>query len=184
MVSARSLTCYSGAQYGAGADMDQSPLGSVLGHLAQMAERQGQLQQAQSEVLTELAQSLAADWAVIRELLPWEAARDPGEQDPWPTSTSGVGSQSPAAPDGGGHLQPPPTAQRLPTPVPRTGAAALRRDRPSPMPRARGGVPMCLLRIPERAHESHPTPTPLALRRQGRGVGGADGLATSGRSAL
>ena len=49
--------------------MDQSPLGSVLGHLAQMAERQGQLQQTQSEVLTELAQSLAADRAVLRELL-------------------------------------------------------------------------------------------------------------------
>ena len=49
--------------------MDQSPLGSVLGHLAQMAERQGQLQQAQSEVLTELAQSLAADWGVLREFL-------------------------------------------------------------------------------------------------------------------
>ncbi|CAL8394169.1 unnamed protein product [Boreogadus saida] len=46
--------------------MDQSPLGSVLGHLAQMAERQGQLQQTQSEVLTELAQSLAADRAVLR----------------------------------------------------------------------------------------------------------------------
>ena len=38
--------------------MDQS-LG-VLGHLAQMAERQGQLQQARSEVLTELAQLLAS----------------------------------------------------------------------------------------------------------------------------
>ena len=48
--------------------MDQS-LG-VLGHLAQMAERQGQLQQAQSEVLTELAQSLGqSDRAVLRELL-------------------------------------------------------------------------------------------------------------------
>ncbi|XP_056444349.1 uncharacterized protein LOC130380948 [Gadus chalcogrammus] len=163
--------------------MDQSPLGSVLGHLAQMAELQGQFQQAQSEVLTELAQSLVADRAF--ELLPpGDTATDPGEQDPWPTSTSGVGSPSPAAPDGGGHLQPPPTAQRPPTPVPRTGAAALRRDRPSPMPRARGGVPMCLLRIPERAHESHPTPTPLALRRQGRGVGGAGGLVTSGGIAL
>ncbi|XP_030196184.1 uncharacterized protein LOC115531196 isoform X2 [Gadus morhua] len=68
------MTCYSGAKCGAGADMDQSPLGSVLGHLAQMAERQGQLQQTQSEVLTELAQSLAAqslaaDRAVLRELL-------------------------------------------------------------------------------------------------------------------
>ena len=50
--------------------MDQSPLGSVLGHLAQMAERQGQLQQTQSEVLTELAQSLGqSDRAVLRELL-------------------------------------------------------------------------------------------------------------------
>ncbi|CAL8387740.1 unnamed protein product [Boreogadus saida] len=49
--------------------MDQSPLGSVLGHLAQMEEWQGQLQQTQSEVLTELAQSLAADRAILRELL-------------------------------------------------------------------------------------------------------------------
>ncbi|CAL8306834.1 unnamed protein product [Boreogadus saida] len=47
------MTCYSGAQCGAGTDMDQSPLGSVLGHLAQMSERQGQLQQTQSKVLTE-----------------------------------------------------------------------------------------------------------------------------------
>ena len=49
--------------------MDQSPLESVLGHLAQMGEWQGQLQQTQSEVLTELAQSLAADRAVLWELL-------------------------------------------------------------------------------------------------------------------
>ena len=69
MVSACSLACYSGAQCGAGADIDQSPLGSVLRHLAQMAERQGQLQLIQSEVLTELAQSLAADRAVLLELL-------------------------------------------------------------------------------------------------------------------
>ena len=40
-----------------------------LGHLAQMAELQGQLQQTQSEVLKELAQSLAADRAVLWELL-------------------------------------------------------------------------------------------------------------------
>ena len=49
--------------------MDQSPLGNVLGHLAQMAEQQGQLHQAQNEVLAELAQSLAADRAMLRELL-------------------------------------------------------------------------------------------------------------------
>ena len=49
--------------------MDQSPLGNVLGHLAQMAERQGQLHQAQNEALTDLAQSLAADRAMLRELL-------------------------------------------------------------------------------------------------------------------
>ena len=53
------------------------------------------------------------------------------------------------------HLQPPPTAQQPPTPVPHTGAAALRRDRPSLAPRERVGVP-----VPERAHESPPTPTP------------------------
>ena len=49
--------------------MAQSPLGKVLGHLAKMAERQGQLHQVQNEVLTELAQSLAADRAMLRELL-------------------------------------------------------------------------------------------------------------------
>ena len=49
--------------------MDQSPLGNVLGHLAQMADRQGQLHQAQNEVLSDLAQSLAADRAMLRELL-------------------------------------------------------------------------------------------------------------------
>ena len=49
--------------------MDQSPLGNVLGHLAQMAEQQGQLHQAQNEVLAELAQSLAADRAMLRGLL-------------------------------------------------------------------------------------------------------------------
>ena len=49
--------------------MDHSPLGNVLGHLAQMAERQGQLHQAQNEALTDLAQSLAADRAMLRELL-------------------------------------------------------------------------------------------------------------------
>ncbi|CAL8337680.1 unnamed protein product [Boreogadus saida] len=49
--------------------MDQSPLGNVLGHLAQMAERQGQLHQTQNEALMDLAQSLAADRAMIRELL-------------------------------------------------------------------------------------------------------------------
>ena len=76
------------------------------------------------------------------------------------------------------HLQPPPTAQRPSTPVPRTGAAALRRDRPSPAPRARGGD--------ESGHMNH-LPAPLrrrALRRQGRGVGGAGGLVTSGGIAL
>ena len=49
--------------------MDQSPLGNVLRHLAQMAEWQGQIQQAQNEVLTELAQSLAADRLMLREIL-------------------------------------------------------------------------------------------------------------------
>ncbi|CAL8394884.1 unnamed protein product [Boreogadus saida] len=38
--------------------MEQSPLASVLGHLAQTAELQTQLQQAQNEVLVELARSL------------------------------------------------------------------------------------------------------------------------------
>ncbi|CAL8394952.1 unnamed protein product [Boreogadus saida] len=42
-----------------------SSAGNVLGHLAQMAERQGQLHQAQNEVLTDLAQSLAADRAML-----------------------------------------------------------------------------------------------------------------------
>ncbi|CAL8360285.1 unnamed protein product [Boreogadus saida] len=37
--------------------------------LAQMAERQSKLHHAQNEVLTELAQSLAADRAMLRELL-------------------------------------------------------------------------------------------------------------------
>ncbi|CAL8371991.1 unnamed protein product [Arctogadus glacialis] len=49
--------------------MNQSPLGNVLGHLAQRAERQGPLHQAQNEVLSDLAQSLAADRAMRRELL-------------------------------------------------------------------------------------------------------------------
>ena len=49
--------------------MDQSPLGNVLGHLAQMAERQSQIHHAQNKVLTELAQSMAADRAMLRELL-------------------------------------------------------------------------------------------------------------------
>ena len=38
-----------------------------------------------------------------------------------------------------GHLAPPPTDRRPPTPSPRTGAAARRRDRPTPLPRARWG---------------------------------------------
>ena len=54
---------------GLSADVDQTPLVSMLGHLAQMSERQSQVQLAQNEVLTELALSLAADWAVLRELL-------------------------------------------------------------------------------------------------------------------
>ena len=41
--------------------MDRLSLASVLGHLAQTAERQTQLQQAQNEVLVELARSLATD---------------------------------------------------------------------------------------------------------------------------
>ena len=49
--------------------MEQSPLASVLGHLAQTAELQTQLQQAQNEVLVELARSLAADREAMRELL-------------------------------------------------------------------------------------------------------------------
>jgi hypothetical protein len=74
------------------------------------------------------------------------------------------------------HLQPPPTAQRPPTPVPHTGAADLCRDRPSSAPRARGGSPF------RSGHINH-LPPPLrrrALRRQGRVVGGAGGLVTSG----
>ena len=63
------ITCYSGAQRGASAKkMDQSPLGNVLGHRAQMAVRQSQIHHAQNEVLTELAKSLAADRAMLREL--------------------------------------------------------------------------------------------------------------------
>ena len=49
--------------------MEQSPLASVLGHLAQTAELQTQLQQVQNEVLVELARSLAADREAMRELL-------------------------------------------------------------------------------------------------------------------
>ena len=49
--------------------MEQSPLASVLGHLAQMSERQSQLQHTQNKVLTKLAQSLAADRAILREFL-------------------------------------------------------------------------------------------------------------------
>ena len=45
--------------------MDPS-LASVLGHLAQRAERQTQLQQAQNEVLVELARSLATDREAMR----------------------------------------------------------------------------------------------------------------------
>ena len=47
--------------------MEQSPLASVLGHLAQTAALQTQLQQAQNEVLVELARSLAADREAMRE---------------------------------------------------------------------------------------------------------------------
>ncbi|KAK0141106.1 hypothetical protein N1851_021908 [Merluccius polli] len=49
--------------------MDQSPLGNILGHLAQMSERQSQLHLAQNEVLSELAQSLAEDRTMLRELI-------------------------------------------------------------------------------------------------------------------
>ena len=49
--------------------MDPSSLASVLGHLAQTAERQTQLQQAQTEVLVELARSLATDREAMWELL-------------------------------------------------------------------------------------------------------------------
>ena len=47
--------------------MNPSSLASVLGHLAQTAERQTQLQQAQTEVLVELARSLATDREAMRE---------------------------------------------------------------------------------------------------------------------
>ncbi|KAK0152897.1 SCAN domain-containing protein 3 [Merluccius polli] len=61
-----------------------------------------------------------------------------------------------------GHLIPPSTDRRppAPTPSPRTGAAALRGYKPTPLPRAR-----------------------RAIRRQGRGVGGADGRDTFGGTA-
>ena len=49
--------------------MDPSSLASVLGQLAQRAKRQTQLQQAQNEVLVELARSLATDREAMRELL-------------------------------------------------------------------------------------------------------------------
>ena len=49
--------------------MEQSPLASVLGHLAQTAALQTQLQQVQNEVLVELARSLATDREAMRELL-------------------------------------------------------------------------------------------------------------------
>ncbi|CAL8256678.1 unnamed protein product [Boreogadus saida] len=82
--------------------MDQSLLGSVLGHLAQMAERQGQLQRTQSEVLTELAQSLAADWASYGSSSPpGDTARDPGEQDPTSTLVRYHRPEPPAAPTNG-----------------------------------------------------------------------------------
>ena len=60
--------------------MDPS-LASVLGHLAQRAERQTQLQQAQNEVLVELARSLATDREAMRELL--GSGERGGETRPW-----------------------------------------------------------------------------------------------------
>ena len=61
--------------------MEQSPLASVLGHLAQTAERQTQLQQAQNGVLVELARSLATDREAMRELL--GSGERGGETRPW-----------------------------------------------------------------------------------------------------
>ncbi|CAL8350137.1 unnamed protein product [Boreogadus saida] len=61
--------------------MDPSSLASVLGHLAQRAERQTQLQQAQNEVLVELAGSLATDREAMRELL--GSGERGGETRPW-----------------------------------------------------------------------------------------------------
>ncbi|CAL8315405.1 unnamed protein product [Arctogadus glacialis] len=76
--------------------MDQSLLGNVLGHLAQMAERQGQLHQEQNEVLTELAQLARA---MLRELLAsggcGEGPR--GEGAPTHGRKGGCGSRNPAA---------------------------------------------------------------------------------------
>jgi hypothetical protein len=70
--------------------MAQSPLGKVLGHLAKMAERQGQLHQVQNEVLTELAQSLAADRA---PRLRWMRRRTQrgGTSNPYPRPEDGGG---------------------------------------------------------------------------------------------
>ena len=50
-------------------NLDQSPLANVLGYLAQMSELQGQLHQVQNGVLLEIARSLAADRAILCELV-------------------------------------------------------------------------------------------------------------------
>ena len=65
--------------------MDQSLLGNVLGHLAQMAERQGQLHQVQNEVRSDLAQTVAADRAMLREPLA-SGGRDEGPRGAGPAS--------------------------------------------------------------------------------------------------
>ena len=49
--------------------MDQSPLANVLSHLAQLADQQHQLQQAQGGVLAEMAHTLAEDRTVLRGLV-------------------------------------------------------------------------------------------------------------------
>ncbi|CAL8394943.1 unnamed protein product [Boreogadus saida] len=146
--------------------MVQSSLASVLGHLAQTAERQTQLQQAQNEVLVELARSLATDREAMRELLgsgehggetrPWRKIYVPkmGEADDpeaFLDTFRGVaepGSLSAAVNIAEGHLAPPLSDRRPPSP--RTGAAALQRDRPTPGPRWGG----CLLPVRSR----HPIP--------------------------
>ena len=56
--------------------MDQSTLANVLGHLAQMSEQQGQLQQVQNEVLTEIAQSVAEDRSILQELVTSSGGED------------------------------------------------------------------------------------------------------------
>ena len=75
-------------KWGYGTEMDQSPLTNMLSHLAQLAEQQHQLQQAQGGVLAKMGHTLAEDPGGPpgarcrgRRRRSWSRPQDPAAED-------------------------------------------------------------------------------------------------------